>query len=65
MACVGVSVMFTCYLGHPWCNKCVKPFTEEDFKKAEAFFAAVDKAFDQAGPVEAMKTAGVINDDSP
>ena len=48
--------MFTCYLGHPWCNKCVKPITEEDFRKAESFLTVVDKAFDEGGPIEAMST---------
>lgn len=57
--------MFTCYLGHPWCNKCVKPLTEEDFRKVEAFFTAVDKSFNEGGPVEALKTVRRLWDGMP
>ena len=24
--------MFTCYLGHPWCNRCVPPWRREDLE---------------------------------
>lgn len=58
-------LMFTCYLGHPWCNKCVKPLTEEDLHNAEAFFTAVDKSFDEGGTVEALKTVRRLWDDMP
>lgn len=56
--------MFTCYLGHPWCNAHVKPLTEADFRKAEELFKSIDKAFAEGGPAKALQTAKRLLDES-
>lgn len=46
-----------CYLGHPWCNLHVKPLTEEDYRKGEDALKALDKAYEEGGPVKVLQVA--------